>query len=1016
MLGARPKRATRSWSALAATSLSLLTLWSTNGLALDPSLRLSQYGHTAWRSKEAYFTTAPITAAQTTDGYMWFGTPTSLIRFDGMRFETQPPVPLGKVPVGPITALHGARDGSLWIGYPGGLAELKSGNVRDLNLNGRVNAIVDDAGATKIWFVRTRSTDGKGPLCSVDAESAEPSSVRCFNAADGVTIPSADHLVRDDDGSLWFGGAEGLMHWRQSTGAEYFLDKLKAHKDFSGITGLATSGDSTWATISTGETALVLDRFENGRWTERRFDSGHPGKLSITAITVDHDGSLWIGTDSAGIYRLAGDTLDHLGSEHGLSGNRVVDFFEDADHNIWVLTTAGVDYFSELAVVTFSSREGLSSDDVGVVEAQGNTVWIGNAGYLDRIIADHGFRVETDTRIHALLITTIADGHDGRFWVGADKQMYVGTREGYQPILGSDGKPLGAVEVMAIDAQHDAWLRLLGSPNRLLRVHDGVVVESFARPTSPVGVFFAPDPKDGAWSVDHAGTIVRARPGSLSELPSPQGFNAPIHVQSIRADDDGTIWLASREGLIAQRSGVRKVMDASNGLPCTNIFALIDDAERGLWLYADCGIVGIARAELERWWQAPTSVVQMRYFDGFEGAAPAKSDFWPWATRTTDGRLWFANGAVVQMIDPARRRETRMPPVHIEQVSADRKEYPIAAPIHLPALARNVAINYTVPTFVSPRKATFRYSLDGYDTNWQEAGTRRQALYSSLAPGRYTFRVAARNEDGSWSPPDSVDIELAAAFWQTTWFRVIVLAVILALAALLHRRHLHQAAAVVQGRYEGRIAERERIARELHDTLLQSIQGLILNVYAVTKKLPADDSIRGRLENVLQDAGAALVEGRDRVHEIRSQTPDSAEIGVAFEAAAASLSEAFPASFHVSVLGNPRPLHPVVKDEAFWIAREALINAARHAQAKRVTLALSYQKRQLLLVVADDGIGLGHVDSTDSRARGHFGIVGMRERARTIGARIEISSRRPSGTEVELRIPARLAYAAVAAT
>jgi signal transduction histidine kinase/ligand-binding sensor domain-containing protein len=978
-----------------------------DALALDPSLRISQYGHVAWRSSEGYFTTAPTAIAQTSDGYLWLGSASGLIRFDGVRFEAQNATPGRPVPMTQISSLAATRDGSLWVGGYGAVTRIRADGVVRFETGGIANAIVEDAHDPQIWVVQTRQSAPRGPLCSIGAQAQDASGLRCFAAAEGVTIPYADQLARSDDNALWIGGSQSLLRWHAGQGVEYFRDALTKYKNLNGVGAVAARKGVVWTALASSEPALVLKRFENGEWSERRFDESG-ASMSVTALTIDRDGALWIGTDSRGVFRLSGDRLDHFGSEQGLTADHVNAFFEDAEANVWALTTGGLDCFRELAVVTFSKREGLTSDDATVVEAQGDTVWVGNGMRLNRIVARDGFRIESDAHVTAHQVTAIADGGDGHMWIGVDDGLLVGTRDRFDAVTGADGAPLGAAEEMRVDGRHDLWVRLVGKPERLVHVRDGRVLENFQSPELPVGLMQAPDPDDGIWISATDGSLSRARTGSVVALPKPRGFTGALHPRGIFVDADRTIWMAAREGLAVERDGVRSLMDRSNGLPCSNLFAVIDDNTGGLWLYASCGIIGIARDALTRWREAPTSAVPFRYFDAIDGAAPAASYFSPWATRSSDGRLWFANGAVVQTIDPARAAPSRTPLVHIERATADRREYAPAPSLTLPPLVRDIAIDYTAPVFGAPRKTAFRYRLQGYEDRWQDAGPRRQAFFNSLSPGHYVFDVAARIGDGAWSAPASIDLEVMPAVWQTLWFRMLAAAVLIAIAYVLYRRRLRRVSAVVQSRYEGKIAERERIARELHDTLLQSIQGLILNVHGVAMKLPAGGEARDRLDHALSSAEAALIEGRDRVHEMRSQTGAPLDLGRALESFAASIGASSAATFDVTIEGEPRELDPVVADEVFWIAREALTNAARHAHARNVRVSVCYDPRKLRLSVADDGVGFGAAGAVASN--GHFGLAGMRERALAIGARLAVVNRAPTGVEVQLYVPARAAW------
>ena len=309
----------------------------------------------------------------------------------------------------------------------------------------------------------------------------------------------------------------------------------------------------------------------------------------------------------------------------------------------------------------------------------------------------------------------------------------------------------------------------------------------------------------------------------------------------------------------------------------------------------------------------------------------------------------------------------------------------------------------------------FRYRLDGYDHDWHDAGTRRQAFYTDLPPGNYSFSVIASNSDGVWSEsPTTFHFSVTPALYQTTWFRVLLLILFLALLWVAYQLRVRQLATQFNRTFEARVSERTRIARELHDTLLQSFQGLLLRFQSVAKLLPErPDEARQRLDNAIEQAAEAITEGRDAVQGLRSSAFESNDLANAVAAIAEELTKGTAVGespvIDLEVEGAPRGLNPVVRDEAYRIAGEALRNALRHAQARRIAVEIRYDKRHFRLRVRDDGKGIDE-DTLQRQPSGHFGLPGMRERSEMVGGRLEVWSKLNSGTQVELSIPGTIAY------
>jgi len=360
--------------------------------------------------------------------------------------------------------------------------------------------------------------------------------------------------------------------------------------------------------------------------------------------------------------------------------------------------------------------------------------------------------------------------------------------------------------------------------------------------------------------------------------------------------------------------------------------------------------------------------------------------------------------------------DTLPPSVHIEQVTADRKTHDAASDLRLPPLVRDLQIDYTALSFVAPEKNGFRVKLEGRDLDWQDVGNRRQAFYADLAPGTYRFRVTASNNSGVWNEAGAVlDFAIAPAYYQTTWFRAASVVTVLALFWALYQFRLRQIAHAFNLRLDERVNERTRIARELHDTLLQSFQGLMLRFQSARDLLPANPAKAVEaLDGALDRADQAIVEGRDAIQNLRSSTTVVNELAQAMTALAEDFAqgpngERSSVTFRASVEGTPRDLHPILRDDVYRIAREALRNAYRHAQASHIEAEVTYGAGEVRVRIRDDGKGIDPQHLNAGRTR-HWGLTNMRERAQQIGAELSLWSEVGAGTEVELRIPDSVVY------
>jgi signal transduction histidine kinase len=711
-----------------------------------------------------------------------------------------------------------------------------------------------------------------------------------------------------------------------------------------------------------------------------------------------------------GLYRFYGGRVDHFRSQDGLSGDSVYCFYEDHEGNLWVATTGGVDSFRDLSVTTFSTREGLGSGEAdSVLAARDGTVWIGGAGSLDALREGRISSIRERKGLPGNQVTSLLEDHAGRLWVGLDNTLSIYRNGRFDRIAMPDGSPIGLVVGLAEDMTNDIWAEVRGSPRKLVRIQDLKVQEVFPAPETPPARRVAADQKRGVWLGLMNGDLAQIRSGNLEVFPFNYGPRPMKHsdVNQLLVTSDGSILGATAFGLVAWVSGKRQILTVQNGLPCDQIFGLVADNQQNLWLYTQCGLIEVARTDLQAWQDNPGIKVRYRLFDVFDGVQPGNAPFAP-AVKSPDGRLWFVNGSVLQMIDPAHlKKNTIPPPVHVEEIVADGKSYSPIDGVRLPPHPHNTEIDYTALSFVAVRNVRFRYKLEGYDTVWAEPGTRRQAFYNLLRPGRYRFRVIGCNNDGVWNDVGaSLNFDVLPAWYQTNSFRSFCAMSGFIVVWCLYKLRVSRIARAIGARFEERLAERTRLARELHDTFLQTIQG---------SKMVADNALKhsadtARIHRAVEDLsvwlGQAMCEARTALHSLR--TTDRSDLVETLQQATESDLLPSPMAVTFSVHGDVKEMDPMVHDEVYCIAYEAIRNACRHSGASRLEVQLNYA-RDLTLRLTDDGIGIEPKIVAAGRW-GHFGLQGMRERAIRIRSKLTIDSSAKSGTGITLVVPGSVAF------
>jgi signal transduction histidine kinase/ligand-binding sensor domain-containing protein len=989
------------------TIVALLSICSVSIRSQAQEQRLSQYAHRAWLARDGFFSGAPDAITQTTDGYIWIGTASGLFRFDGSRFEPWSSPDGKKLPSDQIYGLLGARDGSLWIGTQAGLARFADHKLIVYpNSNETVSSLLEDRSGN-IWFTRDGAL--RTPICQ-----ALPTKIRCLDESDGVTTKSccAYDLAQDTEGYIWATTEGSLLRWKPGHSETYVPDNRAQTKGMDTATCAVPMPDGSVVVCvrhhgSTGG----FQRLSMGRWSPVKVVGFNGSKVDAESAIRDSDGGIWLGTVGEGIYRIHGDGFDQFGSQDGLSGDDVREFYQDRENGVWVATSGGLDYFHTRKILTFSKRQGLTFDNAdGVVAGRDNGVWVTNAESLDHLKNFHVDAIRSGHGLPGRIPTAIFEDSSGRLWVGIDHDLYRYDQGKFQRVDNKSGSSTHYIVGITEDSIHDIWAEVSGGDHELIRIHGLQVVGEYPEAAVPSARALAAGPNGVLWLGLRNGDLARFHDGHAEVFPSPGGPKS--YVYQVVVNPEGTVFATTSAGLVGWRNGTSHLLSSRNGLPCDTVIGAEWDNRGFLWLDTGCGLARISKEEIDRWWRDDTTVLAPKVLDSSNGVLSGRPNFNP-MVRTPDGLLWTVNNYLLQVVDPDHLTQNDVPPlVQVEKVVVDHKPDEPNDRLALPPRLRDLEIDYTALSFVNPQKVRFRYKLEGRDAAWQEAGVRRQAFYTDLPPGSYRFRVIACNNDGIWNETGAqLAFTIPPAFTQSIWFKAICSLGFIGFVYSAYRFRVRQVTLQLRGRVYERLAERERIARDLHDTFFQGIQGLLLRFHTATSQLGKEEPARQIFEEALKQSDQVMLEGRELVLDLRATVAEPSDLPTAFADFGEVMRQGGSSDFRVVVNGSVRSLHPIVFEELFKIGKEALGNAFRHSGAHSIETELNYEPSELSMRVRDDGTGIESAILRQGHKDRHFGLPGMRERAQKVGAHLDVWSRPGAGTEVELRIAAGIAYA-----
>jgi PAS domain S-box-containing protein len=782
-------RKMRGWVPVLIVAAAVGLLLPSRSYALTPDRDIAQYAHRSWKIDDGYFSSNPYSLAQDNDGYLWIGTDHGLYRYDGGQFSRWNPPAGTHLPSSSIIHLLADHDGSLWIGTQAGLAHLSGGHLTTYFENegaiGGFNQALDGA----VWFpVFSFSGSAPGKLCSIRG-----STINCYGPGDGLNqqIPAETTLVRDGAGYLWMGDSTSVLRWQPSFSPVKFSPKaLQSNSGQAGVAAIALDEDGALlAGIMKSGPGLGLQRLRGGKWSTVTAPNFDGSKLAVFTLFKDAHGAIWIGTRSDGLYRLYRGKAEHFGSRDGLSGDTIWTIAEDREGTLWVGTDKGLDSFHDLPVLALSRTEfGIRELD-NIVTTRDGTLWVGGTGGLFVLKKGvPGFTSRGGNLGHKQ-VTVIFEDRRGRMWIGLDDTLNLLTGNSFHPIHAPGGR-LGMIVSIAEDNDGKLWAVSLGPPRQIVRIDPDTLLATLI-PDMPKVSKIANAARGGLWLGLNNGDLDHLDNGKLIAYPLHHGSNTRI--QQLTVTEEGDVIAAAPFGLIQIRNGKVSVLDDQGGLPCSNISNFVFDLEGNLWLYSECGLVELRKSEIQAWQQHPDLKVRTRLFDWMDGIRVLFPPF-EGAARSGDGRLWFNNQSALQVVDPIHITSNLIrPPVHIESVVANRVSYPPLDGLRLPKVTGDLEIDYTGLSFVAPQKVMFRYMLTGIDQTWRNVGTRRQAFYNNLKPGRYSFRVIACNNDGVWNEVGAhLDFDIVPAWYQTIWFRLLGVAAILAFLLGLYQLRVQQ--------------------------------------------------------------------------------------------------------------------------------------------------------------------------------------------------------------------------------
>jgi ligand-binding sensor domain-containing protein/signal transduction histidine kinase len=985
--------------------LAVLTMvcFAASANALSSNKAISEFIRDRWDAGAGFPGGRVNAFAQTPDGYLWIATEKGLVRFDGLNFVLIEHSESTTVPFGPVLGLALDANGSLWIRLQGPTLL-----VRDRS--GAFRSVTSDSSQVES-DITAMCTGKNGELLITGLTKGilRDRNGKFVTSATRDELPThVISMIELADGVDWLGTREQGLYSLNGQRVSRFVGELPDRK----VNALLTlNGRDLW--IGTDKGLVRWDR----RGLSQVSSSQALQNVEIVTMARDRESNVWIGS-SNGLARVSNDEVTSVDSSQGWPAEPVTALFEDREGSLWVGRADGIERLRDSVFMTYYASGGVPSRNNGplYVDSEGRT-WFGPSegglywrkeGHLGRITAA---AVQKD-------IVYSIDGRKGELWIGRRGGLTHLRESGASFIAktytAADG--LAQTRVYAVHRSSDGtvWAGTLSAG--LSRLKEG----SFTTYTVANGlvsnsISSIAESSDGTMWFGTPNGLNELSEGHLRAYTSRDGL-PPGNVNCLLPDSNGVLWIGTDNGLAFLRSGtVHALRDEVPDSMREEIFAIAEDKAGALWMATAKHIVRVDRDKLLRQAVASSDIREYGLDDGLlstQGVRRHKS-----IAVDPSGGIWFSTNRGLSFVSPTSVKFDSAPPlVHVDGISVDGRLIQLGEQIRVRPPHQKITLSYSGLSLSFPTRVRFMYRLDGFDQSWTEPTSTREATYTNLESGQYRFHVMASNSYGQWNASEAViSLEVDPAFWQTWWFRTLCVVAFLALLWTLYQLRLRQVAQQFNLRLEERVGERTRIARDLHDTLLQSFHGLLFCFQAVSNLLPTRPAeAKQTLDKAIDQAVQAITEGRDAVQGLRSSTVVTNDLACAITTLGQELAggETNPnaAEFHVQVEGTTRDLHPILRDEVYRIAGEAVRNAFEHARARRIEVEIRYDERQFRLRVRDDGKGINPKLMNEDGRPGHYGLRGMRERAKLLGGKLAVWSELDSGTELELRIPASRAY------
>jgi signal transduction histidine kinase/ligand-binding sensor domain-containing protein len=952
---------------------------SSSAAALDLPGVLTGYSIVSWSDEDGRPLGSVYAIAQDLDGYLWVGTDAGLVRFDGWRLARWETISSARLPASPVSALFVSHDGILWVGF-------RDGAVRQI----RERSILSDVATEAAGLVADIAEDGHHIIWAVAGGE-----LRRWTGDRWARVPIQQNrsavvsvsIARD--GTLLVGTTTAL--YRRDTEHDAFKTVL--------------SGWAWDASEDSRGTLWVTDTSAGFKQANGSNGRIHPLNGNGYRMLHDRGGNLWVATIGEGLWRVpfdgAGKTVVEKASLYsGLLSDSIHSLIEDREGNIWIGTTAGLQRLTERKVTPVVNLGLVTS-----IEATGDSgVWVGTGDAVIRL--SPGATEWKQDRLADPVAPYVRGLHrdvHGALWIFANQGLFKMTGRRVETISLAELDTTTPIVRITSDAHGRIWL----SDGSHLITWDGQRASPVPRPSDlavkRISVIFG-DSKARLWIAFAGGALATVEDGRWRVFGAAEGWTG-VHrsVYDVFEDEHGVVWILGTGGLTRFSEGVFATLDRRAGLPSSGIGAITDDQSDGLWLNMDVGLVRVTRKAFDHALANPSQRLQYDLYDSSDGVAGAPI-LNVRARRGSDGTLWFVRGGGLTAVAPralGRARDTRVP-VMIEGALADEARLEPVSGAALAPGTRRVQINYTALTLRAPNRMRFRYRLDGFDPDWVDVGSRRQAFYTNLPPREYTFHVEATTDENAWNGAAATwGFRIRPMFYQTRWFYLIGLLSI-ALAAVAGWQVRER---LIRRQFSAVLGERTRLSREIHDTLLQNMIGVALQFDELAESVGAlSADARNKLIRARKQAEGHIREARQSIWDLRSPSLERRELTTALRDVMARTLQDTTIQFEATTVGTPRQFSAQIENALLRIGQEAVTNSMRHANASHIRVELRFDQEGVVLGIHDNGCGFD-VPDTIAAMNGHYGLISMQERAEDIEARFSIVSSKGQGTDVEVSVP-----------